>query len=136
VASGFSFAAFLGRWLFSAILVFGTFNPTPYCYVNWVTGSEFGPIPALATIVLLIAWIVFLRATFLAMGMLGVVLAIALFGCLAWLLIDLGAFHLDSSSAVIWLALVVASLVLATGLSWAHIRRAISGQVSVDDVED
>ena len=28
------------------------------------------------------------------------------------------------------------SLLLATGMSWSHIRRRLTGQLDVDDVED
>ena len=138
MASSFSIPDFLGRWLFAACLVFGTFNPTGYSYFGWMTAdtTEFGPVPALASIALLIAWIVFVRATILSMGVLGVVLSGALFGCLAWLFIDLGWLDLHEGSTQTWIILTVLSLVLAVGMSWAIIRRSMSGQVSVDDVED
>ncbi len=138
MASSFSIPDFLGRWLFAAALVFGTFNPTGYSYVGWMTaeGTEFGPIPALATIALIIAWIVFVRATLLSMGVLGVVLSGALFACLAWLFVDMGWLSLDAENTQTWIILTVLSLVLAVGMSWSIIRRSMSGQVSVDDVED
>ncbi len=138
MASSFSIPDFLGRWLFAACLVFGTFNPTGYSYFGWMTAetTELGPVPALATIALLIAWIVFVRATILSMGVLGVVLSGALFGCLAWLFIDLGWLDLADGNTQTWIILTVLSLVLAVGMSWAIIRRSMSGQVSVDDVED
>ena len=138
MASSFSIPDFLARWLFAACLVFGTFNPTGYSYFGWMTAdtTEFGPVPALATIALLIAWIVFIRATILSMGVLGVVLSGALFGCLAWRVIDLGWLDLQNGNTQTWVILTVLSLVLAVGMSWAIIRRSMSGQVSVDDVED
>lgn len=138
MASSFSLPDFLGRWLFAAALVFGTFNPTGYSYVGWMTAesTEFGPVPALATIALIIAWIVFIRATLLSMGVLGVVLSAALFACLAWLFVDLGWLSLDAGNTQTWIILTVLSLVLAVGMSWSIIRRSMSGQVSVDDVED
>jgi hypothetical protein len=129
---------FFIRWLFAALLVAGTYNPTEYSYVGWMTaeGTELGPVPALVGVALLIAWIVYLRATFLSMGWLGVILGGALFGCIVWLLIDLGWLSLDSPSTFTWVILLVLSAILAVGMSWAHIRRAWSGQLSVDDVED
>ena len=41
----------------------------------------------------------------------------------------------DSITAVTYIILVVISGVLATGISWSHIRRRMTGQVDVDDVE-
>ncbi len=126
------------RWLFAAALVFGTYNPTSFSYVSWVFSgdTEFGPVPALVGVFLLIAWIVFLRATFLSLGWLGIILGAALFGCVIWLFVDLGWLSLDSTSAISWLALVLLSMILALGMSWSHIRRRLTGQFDVDDLED
>jgi hypothetical protein len=138
MATNFTAVSFLARWLFAALLVFGTYNPTEYSYTKWLfaEGTEFGPVVALVGVALLIAWIVFLRATFLSMGWLGIILGGALFGCLVWLLIDIGWLSLDSASALTWVVLLILSLILATGLSWSHIRRRLTGQVDVDDLED
>lgn len=134
----FDVGSLLLRWLFAAALVFGTYNPTEFSYVSWVFSgdSEFGPVTAIVGIALLIAWIIFLRATFLSMGWLGIILGAALFGCVIWLFVDLGWLSLDSTSTITWLALLVLSLILAVGMSWSHIRRRLTGQVDVDDVED
>ena len=36
----------------------------------------------------------------------------------------------------VWLGLLALSFVLGIGLSWSIVRRAVSGQADVDDVED
>lgn len=138
MAQRFGVDSFFLRWLFAAVLVFGTYNPTDYSWVSWALSPEnsFGPWHALIGVVLLIAWIIYLRATFLSMGWLGIVLGAALFACIVWLLIDLGLLSLESTSALSWLALVLVSLLLAAGMSWSHIRRRLTGQLDVDDVED
>jgi hypothetical protein len=138
MAGQFGFDSFMLRWLFAAVLVFGTYNPTAFSYVSWILaeGTRFGPIPALLGVVLLIGWIIFLRATFNSLGWLGIVLGLALFGCLVWLFIDLGILSLDATGALTWIALLIISLLLATGMSWSHIRRRMTGQIDVDDVED
>ena len=134
----FDVVGFLLRVVFAMLLVFGTYNPTAYSYASWVLSGDVGfePVPALVGVALLIAWIVFLRATFLSLGWLGIILGAALFSCFIWLLIDIGWLSLDSSGAVTWVALLRISLILATGMSWSHIRRRLTGQVDVDDVED
>jgi hypothetical protein len=138
MAQSFGFDSFLLRWLFAAVLVFGTYNPTPFSYVGWLLseGFSFGPLPAFVGVAILIAWIVYLRATFNSLGWLGLTLGAALFGCLIWLFIDLGLLSMESTGALTWLALLLVSLLLATGMSWSHIRRRLSGQLDVDDVED
>ncbi len=138
MAREFNMLSIVSRWLFAVVLVFGTYNPTDYSYASWVMSAEtdFGPVPALLGIVLLIGWIIFLRATFLSLGWLGILLGAALFGCVVWLFVDIGWLTLDSSGAITWVALLLISLILGIGMSWAHIRRRLSGQVSVDDVEE
>ena len=138
MATEFNVGSFIGRWVFAGILVFGTYNPTQYSYLGWVfaEGTTFGPLVALAGVALLIAWIIFLRATFLSMGWLGIILGAALFGCVIWLFLDLGWLDLDSPSEISWVVLVFLSLILAVGMSWSHIRRRLTGQFDVDDIED
>jgi hypothetical protein len=138
MANEFNIGSFFARWLFAALLVFGTYNPTDYSYLSWLLaeGTELGPIVALVGVVLLIAWIVFLRATFLSLGWLGICLGAALFGCVLWLLVDVGLLSPDSTNSITWLVLLVLSLILATGMSWSHIRRRLTGQFDVDDIED
>ena len=138
MASEFNAGSFVGRWIFALALVLGTYNPTQWCYYNWATAESttFGPIVAIVGIVLLIGWIVFIRATFMSMGWLGITLGTALFGCLVWLMVDQGWLSLDSEGMIAWVVLVILSLILATGMSWSHIRRRMSGQFDVDEKDD
>ena len=135
----FSFADFLLRWLFAAVLVFATFNPTGYAYGNWLLEGgveENLPLKALAGVLLLIGWVIFLRATWRSIGFIGIVLAAAVVGALAWVLADFGLLDPQNPTVMTWLGLFVISWVLAIGISWSHIRRRISGQLDVDDIEE
>jgi hypothetical protein len=138
MAKQFNVVSLLLRFLFAVVLVFGTYNPTDFSYISWVSSGEAGfePITALVGIALLIGWIVFLRATFLSLGWLGIILGAALFACLLWLFIDIGWLSLEATGTITWLVLLMLALILAVGLSWSHIRRQLTGQVDVDDVED
>ena len=138
MAKEFNVVSFLLRLLFALLLVFGTYNPTDFSYLSWVISGDagFDPLTALVGVALLIAWIVFLRATFLSLGWLGIILGAALFACFIWLLIDIGWLSLEATGAITWLALLLIALILALGMSWSHIRRRLTGQVDVDDVED
>jgi hypothetical protein len=51
-------------------------------------------------------------------------------------LYDFGWLNLENQAANLWLGLIALSLVLGVGLSWSHIRRAISGQADMDDVDE
>lgn len=138
MANEFNTGSFFARWLFAIVLVFGTYNPSDYSYANWVlgAGTDFGPVMALTGIALLIAWIVFLRATLLSLGVLGIALGAALFACVIWLLIDVGVLSLDSTGALTWIILLVLSFILAVGMSWSHIRRRLTGQFDVDEIDN
>jgi len=138
MATEFTASSFLGRWAFAAILVFSTYNPSGFSYISWLLAEEtvFGPVLAIIGLILLIAWIIYLRATFLSMGWLGISLGVALFAAIIWLLVDIGWLSLESTSIITYLALLLLSLILATGMSWSHIRRRLTGQFDVDDMDD
>ena len=65
-----------------------------------------------------------------------VLLVAALFGSLIWVLFDFGLLNLENRNAQVWLGLFALSLVLGVGLSWSIIRRRLSGQVDMDDVDE
>ena len=98
--------------------------------------NRFGPVHAIVGIALLIAWIVFLRATFLSLGWLGIILWGALFAAIVWFFVDIGWLALDSTSAISWVVLLLLALTLTVGMSWSHIRRQLTGVSPVDDVEE
>ena len=87
-------------------------------------------------VVLLIGWVIYLRATLRSLGEIGTILALALFAALTWLMIDRGLLSLDSPTVFTWVILTMLSAIMATGMSWSHIRRRMSGQLDVDDVEE
>ena len=134
---GINWLGFLLRLLASGILVFATYNPSGYSYYHWVSENidSLTPTIALAGVLLLIGWTILLRATFRSLGPFGLLLAAAFLGILLWMMIDWGWFDADSLTAVTYLVLAALSGVLAIGVSWSHIRRRITGQIDVDDVE-
>ena len=138
MALSFNAGSFVGRLVFAAILVFGTYNPTSFSYVSWLvrSGFEFGPVIALVGLILLIGWIVFLRATFMSLGWLGIALAVGVLACVVWLLVDWGLLSLEADGALVWIVLIILSVVLALGMSWSHVRRRLSGQVDTDDLDN
>ncbi len=128
---------FLIRWICAFALLALTFNPTEYNYVQWVRsyGGMNISIAVLTGLVLLIGYIIYLRATLRSIGAFGMLLVLAGVGAGLWGLYDLGVLRLDDPSFNVWLGLVAISFVLAIGLSWSIVRRALSGQADVDDVD-
>lgn len=133
----FEFGDFIRRWVIAVVLVIATYNPTPWSFVTWVLQDLMSDLPykALAGVVLVIAYVIFLRATWRSIGAFGILLVVALFGALFWVLADLRLLDTANRDLVTWLILMVAATVLAIGVSWSHVRRRISGQADVDDVE-
>ena len=138
MADAFSLNNFFLRLVFSILLVFSTYNPTDFSYVGWLQSTDtlLNPGIAIVGIVLLTGWIIFLRATFMSMGWLGIVLWTALMVCLVWLLVDIGWLKLESGGVLTWIALFMLSILLGIGMSWSHIRRRMTGQVDIDSLED
>ena len=131
----FTLVSFLIRYLLSLILVFVTYNPTPYCWVQWLN-SDVAMVYKVATgIVLLIGWVMYLRATWNSLGPFGTILAAALFAVMIWMLIEWGVLALDNTSVVVWAVEFILAGVLAVGMSWSHIRRKVSGQYDTDEIE-
>ncbi len=140
-SKGITWTGFLLRVLFAALLVFATYNPSGKSYYHWLEGvvqrdvETSVPLLALAGILLLIGWTIFLRATGRSLGAFGLILAIAFISTIMWLIVDLGWLNLDSVTTLTWIGEVVLSFVLAIGISWSHIRRRMTGQIDVDEVE-
>jgi len=134
----FDFASFLWRLLFAVALVLLTFNPTGHSYYHWLADGfpSVSPAEAIAGLLLLIGWIFFVRSTLAAMGTLGVTLMLALFAAIVWWVVSRGWLDLANRSAMAWVVLLILGLVLGVGMSWSHIRRRISGQASVDRVDN
>jgi hypothetical protein len=133
----FGFKDFLWRLIFSVALVLLTFNPTGHSYYHWLADGfpSVQPLEVVAGIALLGAWIFFVRSTMAAIGTLGVVLLLALFAAIVWWLVSQGWLDVSNRSAMAWVVLLILGLVLGIGMSWSHIRREVSGQASVDRVD-
>ena len=131
----FNSASFLLRWLVALILVFATFNPTGFSYYSWVVNpsGDNVPVKVAVGIVLLILYVIYLRATWRAIGLIGVILASALMTGLIWVTIDIGLLDLNKSTIVTWVILFAFATVLAIGISWSHVRHRVTGQTVLSD---
>ncbi len=129
--------AIILRCLAALVLVLLTYNPTDLNFVRWATTEGVSlPLVALAGVLLLIGYVIFLRATFRSIGTLGILLVGALIAAVVWVMIDLGWISLDDPGAMTWVGLIALSLIMGVGLSWSIVRRRLSGQVDMDDVEE
>ena len=122
------------RFLAALVLVFATWNPTGRSFYHWLMGnlSNVTALLVFAGVVLVIGWFLFLHATLESLGLLGIILTLAFFGSLTWLVFDLG--WLSTNQGVLsYVVLVVIAAILAVGMSWANIWRRLSGRVEMEE---
>jgi Na+/melibiose symporter-like transporter len=126
------------RFAIALILVFLTWNPIDFNYLDWALEhwSEYPPVVVFFGLVLIICWVIFLRATIRSLGPVGLTLAAALCGTIVWLIVYFGLVEFANRTAMAWILLVLLAAVLAAGMSWSHLRRRWAGQADVDDLDE
>lgn len=124
------------RFLFALLLVLCTYNPTGYSYFHWLHNNmhSLTPYIAIVGIFLIIGWVIYLKATFNSMGLIGVILACALFACFIWLLFYWKMLDTTNKSGIAWAIEILLALLLAVGMCWSFFSRRISGQIDVDEI--
>ncbi len=129
---------FVLRWLFAFLLLAATYNPTDWNFTRWVmaSGGDMMSVAVLGSLLLIVGYIIYLRATMRSIGPIGMLLVLGLVGALLWVAFDLGWMNFENPTANTWIALVAGTFVLGIGLSWSHVRRRLSGQADMDDVDD
>ncbi|MEM9097641.1 MAG: DUF6524 family protein [Pseudomonadota bacterium] len=129
----------LVRILAAVTLVLATFNPTGYSYVGWVKDgfADNMALKVFAGLIIAVIYIIFLRAGLRSIGLLGNALVLAVLGTFVWVLVSYGILDLsvENQNPIIWIALIAIGITLGIGLSWSIIRRFLTGQMDVDDVE-
>ena len=126
------------RWLFAFLLVSATYNPTQWNFIRWAMDNYASETPTTVFLglILLICYVIFIRATLRSIGVFGILLVAALVGALIWVLLDRGWLSLENSALNMWLGIFAVSVVLGIGLGWSIVRRRLSGQLDVEDHDD
>ena len=133
----FGWDRFIVRFIFAIVVVFATYNPEGHSYFHWIYEDlpAFSVLKAFIGVVLLICWIILIRATLGSLGAIGIILAAAFFGLAIWLIIDVFGLSTDSFRVIAYIISIMLASVLSIGISWSHVRRRMSGQVDTDEVE-
>lgn len=127
-----SVSGFLLRWIGALVLVLGTYNPTRFSYLDWAIEGTSGhlPLKVVIGILIMIGFVIYWRAAFEALGMLGVLLAVILIASFIWWLSSTGLLDLNPEEPFLtWVLLIALSTVMAVGMSWAFWRRSVAGQI-------
>ncbi|RYG92954.1 hypothetical protein EU803_02270 [Loktanella sp. IMCC34160] len=126
------------RWAFAFVLLAATYNPTGWNLTRW--GMENWetqmPLTLFLGLLLLVGYIIYLRATLRSIGLFGMVLILLIAATFLWVLYDYGWISLEDPTVNTWIGLALMSLVLGIGLNWSHVRRRLSGQSDIDDVDE
>lgn len=128
----------LFRFLGAFVLLAATYNPTQWNYIRWVNVNwpDQMPLAIFLGLLLAVGFLIYVMSTLRSIGALGVLLLAAILGAGLWVLIDWGVLSLDNSNLNTWLGLVALALIMGIGLSWSIIRQKLSGQATVDEVQD
>ncbi|MBL3596540.1 hypothetical protein JMM63_13355 [Rhodovulum sulfidophilum] len=131
-------AALFLRWLVAFLLLALTYNPTSWNYLRWAMSDwdSQTPMVVLAGLVLFTGYVIYLRATLRSIGPFGMALVTALVGALLWVLVDWKVLRLDNPGLNTWIGLLALSFILGVGLAWSILRRRLSGQADIDDVDE
>jgi hypothetical protein len=137
---GFTAGSLFLRLAFALLVVLLTFNPSGFSYFHWARdaffASSLGPLHVLAGLALLAGWVLFVQATRQSLGLFGILLVGSLFAVLVWMLFFYDVVNSTSSSTLTWIVLIGVAVILTVGMCWAHLRRRLSGQATVDEVRD
>lgn len=125
------------RFIIAFSLVALTWNPTRYNYILWALNNwqEMAPFVLFSGLVLIITWVVFVRAGARSLGFIGSVLSIGLAGSVLWMIIDFGLIDPANTTTLTWVLLTLFAAILTAGMSWSHLRRRWAGQVDTDDID-
>lgn len=126
----FTWASFLIRWLAVSALVFATYNPSGYSYAHWVAewqGEYLALKIAIGLIIIGLFWLM-VMATWLVLRLFGILLLLAIVLSLAGAAWQLGLIPTTSAS-IQFLLLTGLATYLTIGVSYAHMRYRLTGQV-------
>ncbi len=115
-------------------MVLLTYNPTGYSFYHWALRdlANITALKAFAGALLLAGWVICIRAAFISLGRIGLVLSALVLGTLVWVLTDYGVLDPDRPSLLSWISLIALGIILGIGLCWSLLRARVTGQVEVD----
>jgi len=131
--------ALIIRVFISALVVFGTYNPTGKSVYHWIKGHEdkTDAWVVLAGIVTCLAILCLVIAAWKTFGILGTTIIAVLFGAVTYLFIQEGwVTTATGNDSAQWFGLTLLSVFFGLGLAGAIIWRKITGQVVTDEAGD
>lgn len=135
---GSSPGVLISRLVITAIVVFATYNPSGKSIFHWIRDHE-TPTDAWVVLVAIIFGLIhiaLLIATWKALGRVGTIIVLVLFGALIYLSLQEGWVATNNLKSIQWLGLILYSVFLGIGLSGAILWRRATGQIVTDEAGD
>ena len=127
----------LALFVYSALLVLGTYNPSGVSVWHWLTrAADWGgmwPVYVVVGLVMAGLWLLFISSIRKSMSLPGIILIVVIVALLCYLPVHFDTMNVTQTS-ISWLALCGLIVVVGFGGSFARIRFALFGQRSVDTV--
>ena len=122
------------KMVLSFILVFGTWNPLKYDVAHYVIGLEtFNLLVIFFLAVLLVIWLIAIRALHEALGTTGILVYLILVGLLLGGLYQIDIINIDNLDTLGWYINATVTTLLFTGLMAPIWWRRVTGKVTVDE---
>jgi hypothetical protein len=123
------FIGYVTRVLSCFLLLFATWNPLGYSYAAWIGGDDGTRLSLKVAVgaLLLVIYAIYLRITWLALGLPGFAMALTILLTGYMMLRHLGVFDAQAPFWTGYLMLTLASVVFSAGLCWAHFKRRVTG---------
>lgn len=116
------------RWLISAIVVFGIYNPSGHSYYHWATdGGASLTLKLVVGIFLLAAIVALVRMAFLSIGYRGIAAVLSLIYGGILFRVGLGWLAFSDVDIETYAILLWVSTIIGVGISWSFFQRRISG---------
>jgi hypothetical protein len=121
----------LARVLMCLALVFGTWNPSGYCYLDWVRSP--GPLlpeKMAATAAMVVLYLLFVRVAHSSLGRPGIAASLSVMLAGTFSLSELEVIDLHRPLTRTYVVLTCSALLLATGLLWSLFKERLMGQAN------
>jgi len=118
------------RTLVCFFIVFGTWNPTDYCFVWWAMHDPGATAPEIAAAgsTLFGLYVFFGRIAWLSLGPDGITAALGILIAGYLTLYEFNIIDIWQRETFIYMLLSTLAFILAIGLAWSLMKRRISGQ--------
>ena len=124
--------------LMSLALAIGTWNPTEYHFINYITNTEnilsgFNPVGIL---IMLALWLLAIKSIFQSLKLYGAILAVIIIAAFIWGLQEYGIINVTDFEQAGWAATIGMGLLIWLGLTASIIWKKLTGVYTTDMTDE